>query len=390
MKWCLFSFSLLLSVSCNLGGQGTSDVDFQEIRSNFGSDFPVEPPLDYQSKAPSYVQLDNRIGAAIDDKKATLGRVLFYDKNLSFNNSIACASCHQQTAAFGDTSSRSIGLDGGLTGRQSMRLANLRFSSEGKMFWDERALSLNDQVTQPIQDHIEMGFSGLQGQPGMISLLAKLDSIPYYNELFSWAFGNKSASEAFIAEALTDFVSSIESFDSKYDQGVQASGTINGPFPNFTTEENHGLELFLTPAQLNSSGIRTGGGIGCAGCHSPPEFSIGAGIHNNGVDHVAGDPSGFDTTNTKSPSLRDVLNSSGTTNTPMMHTGDFLEFTTIIEHYNEVIPDVNNTTMDPRLAKGPSVVKMELTTSEREDLESFVMTLTGSALYSDVRWSSPF
>ena len=390
MKWCLFSFSFLLSVSCNLGGQGSSDVDFHEIRSNFGSDFPVEPPFDYQSKAPSYVQLDNRIGVAIDDKKATLGRVLFYDKNLSFNNSIACASCHQQTVAFGDTSSRSIGLDGGLTGRQSMRLANLRFSSEGKMFWDERAISLNDQVTQPIQDHIEMGFSGLQGQPGMNSLLAKLDSIPYYNELFSWAFGNKSASETFIAEALTDFVSSIESFDSKYDQGVQASGTINGPFPNFTTEENHGLELFLTPAQLNSSGIRTGGGIGCAGCHSPPEFSIGAGIHNNGVDHVAGDPSGFDTTNTKSPSLRDVLNSSGTPNTPMMHTGDFLEFTTIIEHYNEVIPDVNNTTMDPRLAKGPSVVKMELTTSEREDLESFVMTLTGSALYSDVRWSSPF
>ena len=390
MKWCLFSFSFLLSVSCNLGGQGILDVDFQEIRSNFGSDFPVEPPLDYQSKAPSYVQLDNRIGVAIDDKKATLGRVLFYDKNLSFNNSIACASCHQQNAAFGDTSSRSIGLDGGLTGRQSMRLANLRFSSEGKMFWDERAISLNDQVTQPIQDHIEMGFSGLQGQPGMNSLLTKLDSIPYYNELFSWAFGNKSASEAFIAEALTDFVSSIESFDSKYDQGVQTSGTINGPFSNFTVEENHGLELFLTPAQLNSSGIRTGGGIGCAGCHSPPEFSIGAGIHNNGVDHVAGDPSGFDTTNTKSPSLRDVLNSSGTPNTPMMHTGDFLEFTTIIEHYNEVIPDVNNTTMDPRLAKGPSVVKMELTTSEREDLESFVMTLTGSALYSDVRWSSPF
>ena len=390
MKWCLFSFSLLLSVSCNLGSQGSSDVDFHEIRSNFGSDFPVEPPFDYQSKAPSYVQLDNRIGAGIDDKKATLGRVLFYDKNLSFNNSIACASCHQQNAAFGDTSSRSMGLDGGLTGRQSMRLANLRFSSEGKMFWDERAISLNDQVTQPIQDHIEMGFSGLQGQPGMNSLLTKLDSIPYYNELFSWAFGNKSASEAFIAEALTDFVSSIESFDSKYDQGVQTSGTINGPFSNFTVEENHGLELFLTPAQLNSSGIRTGGGIGCAGCHSPPEFSIGAGIHNNGVDHVAGDPSGFDTTNTKSPSLRDVLNSSGTPNTPMMHTGDFLEFTTIIEHYNEVIPDVNNTTMDPRLAKGPSVVKMELTTSEREDLESFVMTLTGSALYSDVRWSSPF
>ena len=389
MRLFLFSF-FLLAVSCTPGNRGGSDVGFQEIRSVFGSDFPVEPPLDYQSNAPSYVQLDNRIGSDIDDKKATLGRVLFYDKNLSLNNTIACASCHQQNAAFGDTSSRSIGLDGGLTGRQSMRLTNLRFSNEGKMFWDERAISLNDQVTQPIQDHIEMGFSGLQGQPGMNSLLAKLDSIPYYNELFLWAFDNESATEAFIAEALTDFVSSIESFDSKYDQGVKSSGTITGPFSNFTAEENHGLDLFLTPAQLNSSGIRISGGIGCAGCHQPPEFSIGAGVRNNGVDHVAGDPSGFDTTNTKSPSLRDVLGINGIPNTPMMHTGDFLEFTTIIEHYNEVIPDVNNITMDPRLAKGPSVVKMELTTSEREDLESFVKTLTGSALYADIRWSSPF
>ena len=389
MKPWLFSV-FLLAVSCTLGNNGGSDAGFKEIRSHFGSDFPVEPPLSYQSNAPSYILRDNRIGAGIDDKKATLGRVLFYDKNLSLNNSIACASCHQQNVAFGDTASRSRGVDGGRTGRQSMRLTNLRFSSEGKMFWDERAVNLNDQVTQPIQDHIEMGFSGTQGQPGIDSLLVKLDVIPYYNELFSWAFGNESSSEAFIAEALTDFVSSIESFDSKYDQGVQNAGIINGPFSNFSAEENHGFELFLTPAQLNSSGIRISGGIGCAGCHEPPEFSIGAGIHNNGVDQVAGDPSGFDTTNTKSPSLRDVLGINGTPNTPMMHTGDFLEFTTVIEHYNEVIPDVNNTTMDPRLAKGPSVVKMELTTSEREDLESFVKTLTGSALYTDVRWSNPF
>ena len=94
MRLFLFSF-FLLAVSCTPGNRGGSDVDFQEIRSVFGSDFPVEPPLDYQSNAPSYVQLDNRIGSDIDDKKATLGRVLFYDKNLSLNNTIACASCHR-------------------------------------------------------------------------------------------------------------------------------------------------------------------------------------------------------------------------------------------------------------------------------------------------------
>ena len=101
-------------------------------------------------------------------------------------------------------------------------------------------------------------------------------------------------------------------------------------------------QITLTPPQLSNQNVRTGGGVGCAGCHRPPEFDIDPGSANNGVDHEAGNPQGFDTTNTKSPTLRDVFNSAGIINTPMMHTGDFLEFTTIIEHYNEVIPDVDN------------------------------------------------
>ena len=111
---------------------------------------------------------------------------------------------------------------------------------------------------------------------------------------------------------------------------------------------------------------------------------------NNGVDKEAGNPAGFDTTNTRSPSLRDVFGPNGGVNTPMMHTGNFLEFTTIVEHYNEVIPDVNNRTVDGRLVRGLTSVKLELTSTERADLEAFVRTLTGSNMYSDERWSSPF
>ena len=74
----------------------------------------------------------------------------------------------------------------------------------------------------------------------------------------------------------------------------------------------------------------------------------------------------------------------------MMHTWGFLEFTTVIEHYNQVIADVNNTSVDTRLNRGSTSVKLELTYAERDDLEAFIKTLTGSNIYTDVRWSSPF
>jgi cytochrome c peroxidase len=74
----------------------------------------------------------------------------------------------------------------------------------------------------------------------------------------------------------------------------------------------------------------------------------------------------------------------------MTHTGNFLEFTTIMEHYNEVIPDVNNRTVDGRLVRGLTSVKLELTSTERADLEAFIKTLTGHNVYTNERWSSPF
>jgi cytochrome c peroxidase len=78
---------------------------------------------------------------------------LFYDKNLSVNNSVSCASCHKQELAFGDNVTACIGVNG-VTGRHSMRLVNTRFSNESRFFWDERANTLETQTTMPIQDHI--------------------------------------------------------------------------------------------------------------------------------------------------------------------------------------------------------------------------------------------
>jgi len=384
------STAALLLTSCGKT-EPTPAEPFEAVYGTFGTSIPVEPPYSYSSQAPAYIQKDNRGGIAIDDKKATLGRVLFYDKALSDNQTIACASCHQQQFAFSDTAQRSIGLNGGLTGRHSMRLVNNRFAIEQHMFWDERAADLEAQVVQPIQDHIEMGFSGTNGQPGVSVLVDRLQNTDYYRELFAWAFdGDSTVTLGKMGLALTDFVNSIESFDTKFDDGFTTIATLNQPFQNFTAQENQGKALFLAPPNVDINGIRTGGGAGCAGCHQPPEFDIDPNSRNNGVDHVAGDPASADFTNTRSPSLRDVIGPNGQPNGPMMHTGDFIEFQTVIEHYNEVIPDVNNNTLDLRLRRGPNRLQLELTANERAALEAFVKTLTGSNLYTDTRWSNPF
>jgi len=91
---------------------------------------------------------------------------------------------------------------GGLTDRHSIRLINSRFADETKFFWDERASSLENQVTQPIANHVEMGFSGQSGRGNISTVLTKLQSIGYYNELFNFVYGDLNITEVRLQECL--------------------------------------------------------------------------------------------------------------------------------------------------------------------------------------------
>lgn len=193
---------------------------------------------------PDYIKKDNSGSNLITDKGATLGRVLFYDKNLSITNKLSCASCHQQIFAFSDTAVASQGVNG-LTGRHSMRLVNARFGEETKFFWDERAASLEQQTTRPIQDHNEMGFSGQNGDSSINDLITKLSKIGYYKELFSFVYGSPEITENKMQLALAQFIRSIQSFDSKYDAGRSLVDNDTVSFPNFTNQENTGKNLFM-------------------------------------------------------------------------------------------------------------------------------------------------
>src|SRR6185503_9841980 len=141
---------------------------------------PPLPPIFFQ---PPIVNQDNMSATNLTtDLGATLGRVLFYDKRLSTNQTIACSSCHQQAHGFSDARRFSPGFNGGLTGRNSMGLSNARWYQRRHFFWDERANTLEDQVLMPIQNSVEMGMT-------LNALTNRLAAEPYYTNLFAATFG---------------------------------------------------------------------------------------------------------------------------------------------------------------------------------------------------------
>lgn len=341
---------------------------------------------DYANQTvPNYITKDNTPATnPITNGGATLGRVLFYDKNLSTNNTIACASCHQQEFGFGDIPTASVGWEGGTTGRHSMRLVNTRFSTEEKFFWDERAASLEHQTTEPIQDHIEMGFSGANGDLNFSDLISRLEGLSYYNELFTYVYGDAAITEERMQNALAQFVRSIQSFDSKYDIGRAQVNNNNQNFPNFTAAENAGKQLFSTPPN--------NGGAGCNTCHRAPEFDIDPNSNNNNVIGVIGDASSTDLTNKRAPTLRDMVNPAGVLNGPLMHDGSITSLEEVIEHYNLIIPIAGNNQLDNRLRGGPGNPgqNLGLTATEKANLVAFLETMTGTDMYTAERYSDPF
>ena len=182
---------------------------------------------------------------------ATLGRVLFYDPLLSRNQTRSCASCHQQARAFADGQAHSRGFRGQTTRRNSMSIANLGLHDHG-FFWDARAETLEQMVVMPIQDPIEMGMD----LPGV---LERLRTEPGYADLFARAFGDPTIDEKRLAEALAQFVRSIVSLRSRYDEGLAATGAVDKDFPNFTAAENRGKRLFFGEPRARARS--------CAACH---------------------------------------------------------------------------------------------------------------------------
>jgi cytochrome c peroxidase len=320
----------------------------------------------------------------ITDDGATLGRVLFYDSTLSLNGKISCASCHLQSHAFADPNPLSIGFEGKKVNRNAMSLINLRYYGRGRFFWDERARTLEEQVLMPIENKIEMGHN-------LKDLVRQLSNDPIYPPLFSKAFGNSEVTEERMARALAQFLRSIVSYRSKYDEGLAKTSSIRRDFPNFTEEENEGKRVFLDRG--NCASCHMAGGGGGRGGRSDALFFMGR-PRNNGVDvDVKGTDGGIAeiTLNInqlgqfKSPDLRNVELTG-----PYMHDGRFKTLEEVVDHYNKGVKP--HPFLDGRLRGRNQDTTRQLNLSDRQKraLVAFMKTLTDRELTADPKYSNPF
>ncbi len=309
---------------------------------------------------------------------ATLGRVLFYDKNLSANGTVSCASCHQQAKGFSDDAILSAGFEGGQTRRHSMSLINARWYGRGRFFWDERAATLEAQVLMPFQDPVEMGMT-------LDEVVDAVKAQSFYPALFENAFGTPEINDDRIARALAQFVRSIVSVNSKYDVGRAAVNAPTNDFPNFTQSENNGKRLFFAP-------VPQGGGS-CIGCHSTEAFiNPDNGPTNNGLDAASTDDLGvYEAISNpaflgafKVPSLKNIELTA-----PYMHDGRFSTLEEVVEHYNSGIQNHPNLGTALKNANGQPV-RLNFTAQEKADLVNFLKTLTDVEVTNDVKFSDPF
>lgn len=300
----------------------------------------------------------------ITNAGATLGRVLFYDKQLSVNNTVSCASCHEQSRGFSDSNTLSVGFNGGLTARNSMGLANAKYYDNGRFFWDERAASLEEQVLLPIQDAVEMGLT-------LDELETKLQDDDYYQILFRRAFGSEEVTRQRISLALAQFVRSMVSFESKFDEGLALTNNPQANFPNFTQSENLGKNLFF------SNRTR------CSDCHDTNAFA-GDRARNNGLDAILTDfGTGARRGEFKVPSLRNIQLTG-----PYMHDGRFSSLAQVVEHYNSGVR--NSMFLDGRLRAGNNVRRLNLSNAEKQALVDFMNTLTDTNFIDDEKYANPF
>jgi len=335
-----------------------------------------DPPYHYADldlpvhfKTPAARRLDNTPrDNPVTDAGAALGRVLFYDTRLSVSNKVACASCHQQKHAFVDPNRFSKGHTGGLTDRHAPTLVELRYYPRARFFWDERASSLEDQVLKPIQSKLEMGND-------LPHLMEMLKGDTQYGALFDKAFGKGSITPERTAKALAQFLRSMVSYRSKYDEGLAKARVVRTDFENFTAEENRGKSLFV---------------IRCANCH----MAGGQAAHfvldrprNNGLDADVRKTDGGigDLTMNpaqvglfKSPSLRNVELTG-----PYMHDGRFKTLDEVVEHYSTGIKQHPN--VDGRVRRG-----FNFDRRQKAALVAFMKTLTDPQFIADAKYSDPF
>jgi len=305
-----------------------------------GSAPPLSLPLGLDADA-VVVPPDNPMTAA----KIELGRLLFFDKRLSQNNSIACASCHMPGIAFTDGQPVSSGIRRQQGGRSAPASLNRLFSTI--QFWDGRAATLEEQSIGPFTNPIEHGFADYA------EMLAKMNRIKGYKKLFKQAFGQEVTIEG-VGKAIASFQRTMLSGNSAADRF-----DMGGDEKALSPEAQRGLVLFREKAR-------------CTKCHSGFNFTdekfhnLGIGWDTNTVDlgryMVTKDPQEIGAF--KTPTLREISRTA-----PYMHDGRFGTLEDVVNFYSQ--GGITHPHLDAL------ILPLELTDQEKRDLVLFLRSLNG-------------
>lgn len=358
-----------------------------------------EEPIVYTHAATTVMFPEGMDQVTHNPDLAFLGRVLFYERALSADGTISCASCHQQSHAFGDDIRFSKGIGGIETRRNTLALGAYpsletvylsggltsaepdSLSGEYRgIFWDERTIYMLGQLERSFADPEGMGIL-------VSSIPGRLSGLEYYPILFRKAFGEEEITATRVMLALMGFLGTIVNVEAPFDDAFARTftqgGDLSGDFDSFSSQQNLGKQLFATH---------------CSACHLVvtnihlnPILGNGKPRACNGLDMTytdqgVGEYWGKPELNGvfKIPGLRNI-----TATAPYMHDGRFGSLEAVIQHYNNGIQPHAN--LDSLLKDEQGFPKqLQLSEQEVDALLEFLRSLTNEHLLFDEKWSDPF
>ncbi len=279
-------------------------------------------------------------------EKVELGRKLYFDKQLSGDKSMSCATCHSPTLGYGDGKPRAIGFGNKELGRHSPTVLNTAYNHF--QFWDGRALTLEEQAKGPIMAPGEMNVGSEE------VMLGRLNDVSQYKESIQKIFG-EAPSLNNVAKAIAAFERTIVTKDSPFDRYAK------GDKASLTDAQKRGLILFIGKAN-------------CTACHNGPNFTDNK-FHNLGAPQegpLKEDLGRYGITKDekdkrafKTPSVRNAELTA-----PYLHDGSMDTLEKLIDFYNKGGGD------DPN--KSELIFPLNLSAQEKQDLITFIKSLTGT------------
>lgn len=278
-------------------------------------------------------------------EKIALGKQLYFDKRLSVDDTISCASCHDPAKGFSNGEAVATGVGGLKGGRNSPTVLNTAYQTF--QFWDGRAKTLEEQALGPIQNPIEMKMT-------LDDVVAKINKIDGYKTQFQKVFGTEVTSDG-MAKAIAAYERTVLSGNAPYDQYKA------GKQDALSESALRGMKLFFGKAR-------------CSACHSGPNFTDNA-FHNIGmpdkdegrlaISKLAGDKGAF-----KTPTLRDIARTA-----PYMHDGSLKTLEEVVEHYNK--GGTPNDFLDEE------IFALKLSDQDKADVVTFMKEGLASSEYPD-------